>query len=905
MSQPFDPDAYLAGSGNAQPAAEVPVSQASINQFDPDDYLATKDNQQYDAMQAKYGGLGGNLTADALGAARGATFGTSDKLLTGQWQLPGGMSQYLPHMSPEDLQGYKDANPIGSFISSGVGSGVGAAAIGAGAAALGVPGAAIFGTGTLLGSLAEGGAFGIGNTISDSALGNSDLNAQKLLAGGLTGMVTGAFVHGAGSLFGAGLQKMGFIKGAVQDASDAINSSAETGNALASPAAAEGPQLIKGIPTSGPMAIKDAAQVLGVDIGNDATSQNPIQKAIYGAINHESPSLMNSLSDEKLQIAQNKISNDLQTMLTVPGPDGQTPATLLELGRMAKNLTKEGLAAENAPIQAGYDLVRGKTGGINLSEQDASGLSKSILGLPGASGDYADSIIAQKAARDIPTLRNLDDLQQFKSQIGKRAQGAVSGAEKDMASSVQNTIQDFIKNKVTSSLEADGSPEASQVLEQMAANQKNYPAYKESLNSIIESVTGKTPKGYQDAINMIDYIPDDKFGDKVFNKSDVASNNTIADRNPGLAAIGRQYQKTKLLNASTTVDGFQPKNLMTKILDKSIGPEAKAQIFNPAEQQQLSAAQTFFKAVGDRKKASGGLAGLIVKHGADMLTGMLPLPVRAAIGAYKMIPDAIRPNPVQFGTEIAQKFNTMMAVKKMTMAIDENISDGVKSAFGGTMKAAAVSGIQDFDKISKNIQAMASDPNGLANHMAAQMGDLTKDIPNISQGIHSAMVNGVSFLNSKIPKPPASYPMSQPYEPSDAQKAKFMNYANVVNDPVSALKQVKDGTINNDSMEALQATNPQLLKQMQQQLAAEVKNQDPDKIPYAKKMAVAKFLGTPLDSSMTPQAIVANQASLASPQLGTQQAAPTGRRGGAHALSKLNPASRVMTQTQDSEEDTK
>ena len=101
--------------------------------------------------------------------------------------------------------------------------------------------------------------------------------------------------------------------------------------------------------------------------------------------------------------------------------------------------------------------------------------------------------------------------------------------------------------------------------------------------------------------------------------------------------------------------------------------------------------------------------------------------------------------------------------------------------------------------------------------------------------------------------------------------SKFNQYYQAVNDPVGTLKNVSNGTLTNEHMEALQATSPKLLSEMQDKVVE--KMTDPEKIrqlPYAQKLSLAKFINQPLDENMVPAVIMSNQAAMNAPQLSQQ-----------------------------------
>ncbi len=148
------------------------------------------------------------VKAGLLGAARGATFGLSDRVLA-----EGGF------VDPRELKTLREADPkasIGGEVVGTVGSafvgGAGkvASQVAGGAERLALKAGAGHILGRVAGGVAEGGLFGLGSAISESALdGDHELHAEKLLPNVVGGALAGGGLAGGGALLGAGLRKAG------------------------------------------------------------------------------------------------------------------------------------------------------------------------------------------------------------------------------------------------------------------------------------------------------------------------------------------------------------------------------------------------------------------------------------------------------------------------------------------------------------------------------------------------------------------------------------------------------------------------------------------------------------------------------------------------------------------------
>lgn len=146
--------------------------------------------------------------AAALGAARGATLGISDRVLAG-----------AGFMDPRELTALKEYDPkaslageVGGTVASAVVGGAGkvGSAVASGAENLALKA----GAGRILGKVAagaaEGGLFGVGSAITEEALdGDHELHAEKLLPNVVGGALAGGALAGGGAVLGAGLKKAG------------------------------------------------------------------------------------------------------------------------------------------------------------------------------------------------------------------------------------------------------------------------------------------------------------------------------------------------------------------------------------------------------------------------------------------------------------------------------------------------------------------------------------------------------------------------------------------------------------------------------------------------------------------------------------------------------------------------
>jgi hypothetical protein len=307
------------------------------------------------------------------------------------------------------------------------------------------------------------------------------------------------------------------------------------------------------------------------------------------------------------------------------------------------------------------------------------------------------------------------------------------------------------------------------------------------------------------------------------------------------------------------------------------------------------------EAMASRPKGmQNGLFGDFSLAGGAHLLGVpssVVAPVTAAYEAYKAIK-----NPYQTGANLESTFQKLKVVGDMVQKTSNMISSGAQSIFSnnavrGAIEAGSIK--SNYTKNSNAVRQFANNPESMVDHLAKTTSGIQTAVPNITMGIHQTVSNGVQYLNSKLPRPTTELPMASKWEATPSQKASFNRSFAAVNNPVGVLKQVKNGTVSNEEIQALQAVHPALYKEMQQKV---IENMTPAKartLNYSTKIAVSKFLGSPMDESLMPQVVQSNQAALQNaPQAQAQAQQAMKSKSTQGGLAKLKVSQRNATETQ-------
>ena len=111
---------------------------------------------------------------------------------------------------------------------------------------------------------------------------------------------------------------------------------------------------------------------------------------------------------------------------------------------------------------------------------------------------------------------------------------------------------------------------------------------------------------------------------------------------------------------------------------------------------------------------------------------------------------------------------------------------------------------------------------------------------------------------------PSDTPSKLPFDkamPNVQQNRAYDNALHIALNPVSVVNRIKDGTLTVEHMKHLTQMYPEIHKQLSQKITEGITHtqMDEDRVPYKTRQMMSLFLGAPLDSTMTPQSIMAAQ----------------------------------------------
>jgi hypothetical protein len=165
--------------------------------------------------------------------------------------------------------------------------------------------------------------------------------------------------------------------------------------------------------------------------------------------------------------------------------------------------------------------------------------------------------------------------------------------------------------------------------------------------------------------------------------------------------------------------------------------------------------------------------------------------------------------------------------------------------------------------LDKVVVAAQTDPTKLENIS----GDLAETLPDHSAHLAATSARAMSYLASLRPDTGKPSPLEPERVPSAVEIAKYNRALEIVEQPLTILKHVKDGTITPQDITTISTVYPALYDSMKEQVMDKLVeySQKDVKLDYATKIGLSLFLGTNLESSTRPNNIMANQAIYAPP----------------------------------------
>lgn len=978
----------------------------SVNVLNPDGALVSLPSEQIpDAIQAgyrvpgqapitefnnqqKYGeGIIPATEAAAAAAARMATFGISDQALTRSGLVDPNTLKQLQERNPlSDVTGSIAGVFAPGSVVKGVGK-VGAAVTDAAAPTASriaqslanpetspivakiLQKAGVVGAKTL-GSAVEGSVYGLGNAISENALGDTDLNAENILHN----VGYGALFGGAlGGTLGIAHETFNGLKGAVgKDLTNAAAKDAVIENAALSPT----PQIIEppksleeiqqhlkdaveqGYTTELPQKARllDTNEILAGDSEYPAHSlqvqslSSPVLRDMYktaleNPLNSDGQLLrsweavqknegVNKLLPKFVQdiAPESKLTNDavLGGQDAIDAFTKQYKAEQAELKPFFKEFDKQAitLATDPTAVLNTIDKALPEAGMYIIKDPQGFGISKYEKTMP-FSKDTHEAIKSLLDALNKPEGVTIADLRNLRETMRDNVNFMTAPRVSREISSLRKSIMDLMQDEVNKNAPVESVEGLNHPLKAPLSDPrelfKRYAQNEES-RGIIEQIMGGSIgdiKSFareikpEDALNRI-------FGNTIYVK---AAKSILG---PDFDRLSANYLSQKMAGVTDAAkNGFSSNKFATFLTQKA--PELEEALAQHPEQfNKIRATIDKLRILPDSPSINPSgtaktnliqkmqnLGGYLGKDGITAIPGKVMGALGEAYGEMQQHSEfnrILRSNsdmnsPEQMASKTRQ-YGAFSKIERMQQATANAIDKGVSSLFKAKDLAIPVAvpkviphedKIKQYKKTEAHLKDMASDAGRFSDALEQATKALHSVAPDINGSLTIATVRATQFLQSKLPAQNQPSPLTKPYEPSKSELAKFNRSLEIVEHPLNALKQLKDGTLTSETLEALNTVYPKLLNQMQSAIRDNLNEKTVAKMPYQAKIMVSAFLGEDLTNSLSQPSIMSAQiqSSPQAPPSGPNAPRPKNKVGPSQkGLGKLDRSSALMTPQQ-------
>jgi hypothetical protein len=786
---------------------------------------------------------------------------------------------------------------------------------------------------TGLGSAVEGAAFGLGQSVNEAALGDPHLNAEKVLSNiGYSSLFAGGVGGVVGALGGA------FRKAGVAAEPEAAKAGATANQALeeagfkVAPDMTEAENLARyGVPGT------DPGVSLRGSLGINAAETEQQRSIIQGLkeLKPEAAEIAESLraigapAPEGMFSASPEIQRVESMLMNSPGPTGIERNRLYgkvyeaadnavqgslgkgadlskaELGEALKAGIGTKMEAKIAPVQAAYAEIEGMLPAIPVGERSTAKIGSNILKIIEEHGlieGTAEHSFVTNFARGLDQVTDLQRLKQFRTALGRATTPETRFVSQLIKEKLDNLEMRAIRRVADEMKTPEAKAKIMGLIEQIENAKAGYKALREEMEAIGKPLWGKARiYGPQDFLDKIDAMGAEAFAKKLLTKDNVALRSFMLKNFPEETKLLMQYERAAIRDAAMVKGEFRPSKAIELVND--LPKEIRGMIFSPEELAKMGHAERVLKNIPRDFNPSH------TSH-MDAYREFYSHPIRATIGeirnraAMGMIQGTVGKSPGYIEAlahleRMAQK--TSKAVAQGSKAIFDTGSKAALPAIGFAGSKQASSEPKKREALYSQVREMQADPEKFMDHLERSTRSLHAVAPNLTGGFHETAFRATSFLASKLPVPPPRKPLSPPYVMSQAETEKFERSLHAVENPLTVLHQIKDGTLTHEAVEAVSTVYPKLYAEMKTQLLDRLTDhtskEDYESIPYSTQISLSLFLQEDIGSGLDQASIAMNQATF------QQSQQPQGGQSGTvrpsqQGLSALTKSERIRTPLQ-------
>lgn len=683
-----------------------------------------------------------------------------------------------------------------------------------------------------------------------------------------------------------------------------------------------------------PADIMKASENLGVEIPAEIKGANTssIMRDRYNTVKKAGNVDISDLEDQFHENINNKVAESIGI-----DPKAVAVSSDHEEGKAIQEAFQKEYEQKYAPFEAKYKAQNEEAAKIDLPDEDKLNTYNHLLGkgISDVGTDAPEYQLFHNWGNRMLAQDTVGGVDRLITQIGsdmKKAYRSGDDTTRLALKSIQDTFKEMQENQITkqaAALDAVGAPGASSAGRDMLRERANLRGQYRSFADMSQTLADGLGVGnFQGAGRLEGKITDKLTPEDAAKKfsfsGDVDFMKFLKQHFPETYETTRQSELRKLVKpAITSAKGGDQVNIgrLDSIIKRT--QAGRSEYLNevmPAKGiQAVQDAQTLHRAIPNPKD-SGTTSGIMkaLSNLPASAMGMIGLatghnPVLGGVVGHlggmltRNTPDAINLGLLRFvGSDVPVSsggFKAMVDFLHNTYKGQNLLSKGTQAIFKAGAQVIPTNLIPTATermKLDKIVSSFSDDPSKFIN--GQNSADLGHYLPEHQEALSQQMMGAVGYLNHLKPQPYKPSPLDKAIPPTQAQTARYNRALDIAQQPLMVMQHIKDGTLQESDIVDLKSLYPEMYNTMAQRVSNQMTNKHSDEeiIPYKTRMGISLFLGQPVDSTMTPDSIMAAQMTKKTmPQ--SPQAQGGKPKGSPKALGKSN--SMYLTQAQSAEKD--
>lgn len=694
----------------------------------------------------------------------------------------------------------------------------------------------------------EGAVLGVGQTVSEAALGDHEFNAEALMQNVGTGALIGG---GLGGVIGAGSE---YAKKATRGVLNAGKK--KMIDSLDIPAS-EKAELIKQMDSddiiekassafSEDSEIKAAAQRLGLSTPpRGVLSNSSITKGLESSL-ESSPSIAQTLVKRETEPFKQEVRKNVEGLV-----EKGIEQTAYDAGEQVKKQITQGVNERLRPAQQGLKTIYDTFGEFDVSER----ISKMLGNRIEKSDLYKlalDKGLVDNISTTLGNVKTLNQANLFKKNIGKQLASEFKKPDRnhaviDILDDVYSTLGRLEERAISDAAKTLGPKTGAK------AEKEAMRIYKESMQRYRDIYKDYSPLADQLGLKLkspdvfldtLSEIPSEKIQGKILDLNDYDSAKALKMKYPEIFDIAR---KRKLADLAGKITDSKGEVSFDKFLThmKKLSPQQQEILFGFDGKAKQKIAD-LVKVVSKMPKHANPSGTSINLSFMDMLNPVFQGKELMRYAVYRGGDKAIK-------DYLLKVTPTLAAIESSANKQKNKIASSVGSFFkiggtGVTLGSLEMMSDKDLDKARKSYELIQTDPGAFLDKYAQNNKELMESAPETANSLQQRLVAGVQFLQSKVPHRDQEY-LGEKLEPSRSEMIKFNDYVDAVERPQIVYDQLKQGYLNPNTLETLRVVYPSTYAGIQAELISRL----PKHLTRAQKIQLQPILGSKVTPAMDHQ----------------------------------------------------